>query len=144
MTAPKNNEIEDKPQASLIPFDLLIEILEPAYREGILKYYRESWREGFHTTTMMDSTLRHLTAHFYAGEDFDPEAKKLGINKTHLGGAIFSILCMAQTMLVYPELDNRPGKMKKEVEKIEVTEFGRPRTFINKDDAAVIFEKGCV
>lgn len=111
MTAPKNNERENKPQPSLIPLDLLIKILEPAYREGLIKYRRESWREGFHTTVMMDAALRHLADHFHKGEDFDPDAKKLGVNKTHLGGALFSILCMADTMLHHPELDNRLCKI---------------------------------
>ena len=80
---------------------------------------------------MMDSAQRHLSAHFYDGEDFDPDAKKLGINKTHLGGALFSILCMAHTMLNHPELDNRPGKMKKEkiyVSTLDV--FGLKKEFI--------------
>ena len=140
MTAPKNNEQEGKPQPSLIPLDLLIKILEPAYREGLIKYRRESWREGFHTTIMMDAAERHLSAHFYDGEDFDPDAKKLGINKTHLGGALFSILCMAHTMLNHPELDNRPGKMRKGVAdkvtgKIKITAIeDEKRNFLDPSD----------
>ena len=112
--APKNNVQENKSQMSLIPLDILSDILVPTYMEGLIKYSRESWRKGFLMSTMMDSTQRHLSAFFYKGEDYDPDAQKLGINKTHLGGAIFSILCMSDTFLNHPELDDR--KIKKEME----------------------------
>ncbi len=107
MTAPKNNIQEGKPEPSLLPIDLLIEVLEPAYQEGLIKYYRESWREGFLTSTMFNSTLRHLVAFFYDKKDYDSESEKLGIKKLHLGGALFGILCMADTFLNHPELDDR-------------------------------------
>jgi hypothetical protein len=113
-TGPKNNVIENKPQPSLIPIDLLIKALEPAYREGLLKYYRNSWREGFLTSTMFDATIRHLSAYFYDKEDYDQDAEKLGIKKLHLGGALFSILCMIDTLLNHPELDDRGKDYKEE------------------------------
>ena len=112
--APKNNVQENKSQMSLIPLDILSDILVPTYMEGLIKYSRESWRKGFLMSTMMDSAQRHLSDFFYKGEDYDPDAQKLGINKTHLGGVLFSILCMADTFLNHPELDDR--KIKKEME----------------------------
>jgi len=111
--APKNNKTENKPQPSLIPMDLLLESLEPAYREGLLKYARESWREGFYTSTMYDAAIRHLTDFFFKGEDFDSDAEKLGIKKMHLGGALFSILCMVDTVLNHPEKDDRRKQKEK-------------------------------
>jgi len=111
-TAPKNNLKENKPQPTLIPMDLLIRYLEPAYREGLLKYYRESWRQGFWVSDMIDAAQRHITDFFYEKEDFDPDAEKLGIVKHHLAGAIFSLLCVLQTLEKHPHLDDRffPGR----------------------------------
>jgi len=108
MVAPKNNLIEDKPQMSLIPDDLLRDFGEPAYREGIIKYIRESWRDGFPITVMMDALKRHMTQFYYDGEDFDTDAEKYGVKKHHLGGALFCILCMCDTVKNHPELDDRP------------------------------------
>jgi len=112
MTAPKNIDKENKPKPSLIPMDLLIKILEPAYQEGLLKYYRESWRIGFKTSDMYDGVMRHLSAYFYDKEDYDPDAAELGIKKLHLGGVIFGTLCMADTLLNHPKLDDRGKKYK--------------------------------
>lgn len=106
--APKDTLLENKPQPSVLPMDLLIEYLEPAYREGILKYYRESWREGFHTTIMFDALQRHLTKFFYEGEEFDQESfERFGIKKTHLGASLFCILAILNTLKTKPELDDR-------------------------------------
>lgn len=107
MVAPKNIDQENKSKPSLIPLDILIKYLEPAYREGLIKYYRESWRLGFKTTDMYDAAIRHLEKYFYQKENWDPDAEKLGIIKHHLGGALFSILCMLDTFENHPELDDR-------------------------------------
>lgn len=106
-SAPKNNIEENKPQMSLIPDDILRDFLEPAYREGLLKYSRESWRMGFTTTVMMDALKRHMTQFFYDCEDLDSDSEKLGIKKHHLGGALFCIICMCDTVKNHPELDDR-------------------------------------
>lgn len=66
-TAPKNNPQEAKARASLLPMDLLMEYLVPAYEEGIQKYERESWRKGFATSTMIDAALRHIEAFYWRG-----------------------------------------------------------------------------
>jgi len=95
MGAPKNNIIENKPQMSLLPLDVLSDMLVPCYEEGLQKYYRESWREGFELNVMMDACLRHLTKFFYDKEDYDSETlKEYGIKKHHLGAAVFSIVSM--------------------------------------------------
>jgi hypothetical protein len=109
--APK--ERKNKPKPSLIPFDLLLKYLEPAYQEGLIRYYRESWRLGFPITDMYDSAMRHLEKFFFQKEDWDKDAEKLGIKKHHLGGVLFSVLCMLDTFENHPELDNR-GKDWKE------------------------------
>jgi len=64
VTAPKNNIEEGKPRMSLLPLDLLSKYLVPAYEEGVKKYNRESWRDGFHTSIMIDSVLRHIEVVF--------------------------------------------------------------------------------
>lgn len=107
-TAPKNNIHEAKPRPSLLPMDLLNEFLTPAYTEGLVKYFRESWREGFNTSDMLDAAIRHLIKFFWEGEIWDADAREVGVNKTHLGGALFSILCMCHTIKSKPDLDDRP------------------------------------
>jgi hypothetical protein len=112
MNAPKNNNIENKAQISLIPLDLIIPMIEPAYREGIIKYQRESWRLGFNSTVMYDALMRHLTAWFFKLESFDPETKeKYGIEKHHLGAAMFCLINLYATEMNFPELDDRPLKL---------------------------------
>ncbi len=111
--APKNNNLENKQKASLNPDDLINEFLTPAYDEGVLKYFRESWRLGFKTSTMADALKRHFTEFFYKGKDFDQEAlEKFGIKKHHLGAVLFCTLCMLDTFKNHPELDDRPCKLK--------------------------------
>ena len=108
-TAPKNNLKEGKPRASLIPWDVIIEFLTPAYEEGVLKYERESWRQGFKVSVCMDAMMRHINAFFYDHEDYDPDAAKLGVKKHHLAGAGFYLLAMLWTLKTRPELDDRPS-----------------------------------
>lgn len=103
-TAPKNHIEENKPMPTLIPLDVLIEYLEPAYREGLQKYYRESWRGGFPVSVMIDAALRHIVEFFYRGEDVDPDSTT---GKHHLSGAIFSLICVLWTLKVRPDLDDR-------------------------------------
>ena len=123
MQAPKNNKDEAKPRPSLIPLDVLIKHLAPAYEEGVIKYDRESWRGGFNTSIMIDSALRHISSFYYDGEDYDPDALKQGIKKHHLAGSIFSLLSVLHSLDHYPELDDRV-KPRKEKEK-----RGLPRVF---------------
>lgn len=110
--APKNNIEENKPQMSLIPLDLLTELLEPAYREGLLKYERESWRKGFKVSVMMDAVLRHLSKFYYDKEDYDEETfNKYDILKHHLGAAIFGIIVMYNSIeKIDQRFDDRPKK----------------------------------
>jgi hypothetical protein len=105
--APKNTAQENKPKPSLIPFDICMEYDEPAYQEGLIKYYRESWRKGFPISEMYDACQRHLEQFFYHIQDYDPDAARLGIKKHHLAGARFSIACMLQTLRDHPEMDDR-------------------------------------
>lgn len=110
-TAPKNNAQEGKPKMHLIPLDLLKEFLVPAYEEGLIKYFEESWRLGFKMSDMMDGLQRHMESFYYQGEDLDQETlDTYGIKKTHLGAALFCILGMCNTLKNYPELDDRTGK----------------------------------
>ena len=106
-TAPKNNIQENKPRPSLIPLDVLIKHLCPAYEEGIPKYYRESWRKGFQTSVMIDAALRHITEFFWNGKDIDEES-----GKHHLAGAIFSLISILHTLDTRPELDDRIRRAK--------------------------------
>lgn len=117
-TAPKNNVAEDKFQASLLPMDIIVPMLEPAYREGIIKYRRESWRLGFNSTTMYDALKRHLDAWFYELESFDSEAEeKHNIKKHHLGAAMFCLINLYMTEFKFPKLDDRPLKLLEEIQK---------------------------
>ncbi|MCP3966700.1 MAG: hypothetical protein GY718_10170 [Lentisphaerae bacterium] len=90
---------------SLLPLDILAEMLCPAFQEGLEKYYRESWREGFQTSVMMDACLRHLSAFYYEREAFDPKYPE----KHHLGAAVFCLIAMYNSWKNHEELDDRPG-----------------------------------
>ena len=115
MTAPKDNLIENKLQANLIPLDLIIPMLEPTYREGIIKYKPESWRAGFNSSVMYAALMRHLNAWFFDLESYDPESKeKFNINKHHLGAAMFCMINLYNTDMNFPGLDDRPLKLFKE------------------------------
>lgn len=112
MTAPKNNTNEDKAQVSLIPLDLIVPMLEPAYREGLLKYGNETWRAGFESKVMYDALMRHLVAYFFKLESYDPETQeKFGFDKHHLGAAMFCLINLYATDMNFPALDNRPLKL---------------------------------
>ncbi len=109
-TAPKNNQIEGKPHPSLIPMDILMNHLCPAYDEGLKKYYRESWRLGFPVSVSFDAMQRHAIHFFYFGEDIDPDSTTM---KHHLSGVIFNAICILNTLEQRPDLDDRPAKGKK-------------------------------
>ena len=96
---------------SLLPLDVYAKYQVPAYLEGLQKYSRESWRAGFPVSVMIDALLRHITAFYYHGEDFDPEAEeRFGIKKHHIGAAMFCLTSIAHTLETRPDLDDRPSK----------------------------------
>jgi hypothetical protein len=118
MTAPKNIVEENKAKMSAIPLDLLRDYLLPAYAEGWVKYYRESWRGGFKTSDMFDALQRHSTKYFYELENYDQETwERYKLKKKHLSAMLFCVLCMCDTDKNHPELDDREsifnGKIKK-------------------------------
>jgi hypothetical protein len=106
-TAPKANAGKVRP--SLLPLDVLIKYVVPAYEEGVIKYERESWRQGFYVSDLIDAAQRHIEAFFWKGEDYDQEAwDQFKIKKHHLAGAIFSLLSILHTLdLGIAELDDR-------------------------------------
>ncbi len=111
--APKNTLGENKIDLDLIPWGLIAKHLPQAFEEGVIKYYKESWKLGFTTTSMFSATMRHLIA-YRDGENYDPSAQELGIIKHHLAGALFSIIMMLDTFDNHPELDNRSKNYKPE------------------------------
>lgn len=103
-TAPKNNVREGKSRITLLPMDVLIKYLIPAYEEGVIKYERESWRGGFHTSVLVDAALRHICDFYWSGNDADKDSVT---KKHHLAGAIFSLISILHTLDTRPELDDR-------------------------------------
>ena len=122
-TAPKNNRKEGKSRPSLLPFDLYIKYVCPAYEEGVIKYQRESWRDGFWTSDLFDACMRHLNSFFYKGEDFDPDAQD--IKKHHLGAAIFCMTSILNTLETRPELDDRPCNKEVVLERSRIEQEGK-------------------
>ena len=112
-TAPKNNLQEGKPKITLLPMDILVKYLIPAYEEGVIKYERESWRQGFHTSVLIDAAMRHLIEFYYQGHDIDKDSLT---NKHHLAGALFSILSILHTLETRPELDDRFSRKKEHIQ----------------------------
>ena len=89
----KFNEIERKPQLSLIPLDLLTG-LAMAFEYGLQKYSRNNFRNGIPQNASIDAAFRHLTEYFYNGQIYDKEAwEKSGLRVPHLGMAIFNLIC---------------------------------------------------
>jgi len=112
--APKNNIVDGKKSPSLLPMDILIRYVLPAYQEGLLKYGRETWRQGFKVSTMLDACMRHMTAFYWDYEDYDPGAlHDYSIQKHHLGAAIFCLLSILQGVdTARNDLDDRPDLLK--------------------------------
>lgn len=102
--APK--DVSGKPMPTLLPMDILLEFVEPAYQEGVQKYVRESWRRGFNVTDLIDAMFRHVNK-FMAGEDYDPESEGYGVKKHHLAAAVFCCLSAMHTCKYHKHLDNR-------------------------------------
>ena len=105
--APKNHKEEQKPETSLLPMDLLIKYLVPAFEEGNIKYERDSWRKGFPVSVMIDALRRHESLFTHGHEDYDPEAAVFKIKKHHLGAVMFCCLAILHTLDTRPELDDR-------------------------------------
>jgi len=127
MKAPKNTTNENKIDLDLIPWGLIAKHLPQAYEEGLIKYYKRSWKLGFTTTSMFAGAMRHLIA-YRDGENYDPSAQELGVIKHHLSGALFCILCMLDTYDNHPELDDRekdhrPGDWSTEKMKNQIEDF---------------------
>lgn len=131
MKAPKNNEKENKLRPHLLPLDLLMELLCPAYEEGLLKYFKESWRMGFLHSVMYDACQRHIKAFYFDKEEFDQETLKLyGIKKPHLGAAIFCLISMYITQKLHPHMDDRGMDMvayEAHMEKMGLTHYDKAR-----------------
>lgn len=111
LNAPKNDKKEKKPRMSLVPLDLIEELLPPAYEEGTEKYLQESWRLGFSQSKIFDSLQRHANAYYYKSEDYDPDPLAMKYKKHHLGGVIFAALSLYLSGKTRPDLDDRPLKL---------------------------------
>ncbi len=109
LEAPKHDSEERKPDLSLIPYDLINEMLLPAYEEGLQEYFKESWRLGFPVLKMCAAILRHLFSFMFKHEDYDPVAKeKYGIKKHHLGAVMFGCISIYNSLKINPDrFDNR-------------------------------------
>jgi len=108
-TAPKNNVQEGKARLSLLPMDILKRYLVPAYEEGVIKYRRESWRQGFLVSDLADAALRHIEEFYWQGKTVDESSST---KKHPLAGAVFCLLSILHTMEVRPDLDDRPCNMR--------------------------------
>lgn len=105
--APKNNILEAKPDMSLLPLDLL-EGLARTYEYGCIKYSRNSWRKGFKQSNMLAASLRHITDYKDKGQMFDIDAiERADMHIYHIDMAIFNLLCVKDSILNHPELDDR-------------------------------------
>jgi len=107
--APKHDSEERKPDLSLIPYDLINEMLLPAYEEGLQEYYRDSWKLGFPVLKLCAAALRHLFAFMFKHEDYDPVAEeKYNIKKHHLGAVMFCCISIYNSLKINPnKFDDR-------------------------------------
>lgn len=105
--APKNNIKENKPNLSLLPFDVL-ELDAIAYQYGTFKYQKYSWMKGFETSELIASALRHIKTYFWEGEKYDKEAMKEGFKMHHLASARFCLASIIHAELEGLGNDDRP------------------------------------
>lgn len=111
---PKKNaskETAGKLPVDLNPLDIIFRHGTPAYQEGLVKYRKESWRDGFPISDMFAACQRHLELFFYEGQDYDVDTlQRFGIKKHHLGAVMFCVNSMLQTLETRPDLDDRPKR----------------------------------
>lgn len=91
-----------KDEIHLIPMDVLVKYVLPAYLEGIEKYGEGTWRRGFKASHMIDAALRHILKWYWGCEDEDGEG-----GKNHLAGAIFSLLAAIWSVYELVGFDDR-------------------------------------
>ena len=95
-----------KLQWSLVDFTAL----EPMVRvlmKGAQKYSPDNWKKGLSYTSILDSTMRHMTA-FKAGEDLDPET-----GEPHTAHMLCNLMFLAWEELNRKDLDNRKPDLSK-------------------------------
>jgi len=103
-TGLKNDAIEDKPDLSLLPLDILAEVSK-AYGYGTIKYKRNSHRGGFETHRMIAACLRHISEWNDKGQEYDKDAWEFANLKVHhLAMAIFNLICVLNSIMYKPEL----------------------------------------
>jgi hypothetical protein len=109
MPAPKDTK--GKTDLSTIPLDLIDELLEPTYAEGVIKYKKDSWKEGFPVSVLYSALRRHLNQFYFEGEDYDKETfDQYKIKKHHLGAVIFCCLSIYNSLKINDDYDDRPNK----------------------------------
>lgn len=91
---------EGKSMMSLLPPLALVEVAK-VLTYGAKKYSRNNWMKGLPWTSYIDSLERHLQA-WKTGEELD-ESGLLHI--AHVG---CNILMLIETVLLRPDLDDRP------------------------------------
>ncbi len=125
--APKNNKEEKKPNLGLLPFDVLKEDAI-AYEYGIFKYEKYSWMEGFVTSELIASALRHIGNYFWYGEKYDDEALAAGFKMHSLASARFCLASIIHAEIEGLGVDDRPchklkecrGKLKKKDRNVKI------------------------
>ena len=82
-----------KPQLSLVlEFTKALEGAANGFAEGVQKYGRGNWRNGFPENEIIDSLMSHLTKHMN-GEIADPDSKN---GATHLDKVVCNALLLRQ------------------------------------------------
>jgi len=92
-----------------IRWDRIIEMMEPVYKVGLLKYSRNSWRRGFKVSVMYNAFFRHLNAFVFKKETWDAEnLEKFEIHSSHLGACLFCLCSIYHSLETYgDECDDR-------------------------------------
>lgn len=107
----------DKPDMSLLPFDLLKKIVRP-YEYGLVKYVRNNWRKGFDTSRSLAAAMRHISEWQDRGQEYDLDAYELCKMKVHhIEMVIFNLICILDAINNHPELVHNyiPEDFKSEV-----------------------------
>lgn len=93
---------EGKGRCDLLPPNALLRLARH-FEEGCLKYGDRNWEKGIPCSSFLDSALRHIFKYMDGMNDED-----------HLIAAVWNLVCLVETEIKRPEMQDIPTRMEGE------------------------------